>query len=185
MGMKSGLFAGLAAATLFAAPALAQDCTATPSDGALESQTQLSTLLDDGYVQFAGYLALVAYAQSADACADREIFEQAYVRASQSEDSSIMVEWENWSRSPLDVRYPRAAANDGFGSECTVRFDLPQAGTAQNVSVDCTNPLFKSPIREGMRQGMWAPPHVGERFTPAEGLSFDLSFSSVIQDWVF
>ncbi len=160
-------------------------CEEGPSEAALASQTQLNTLLDDGYVQFAGYLALVAYAQSADACADRQIFEQAYVRASQSEDSSIMVQWENWSRSPLDVRYPRAAANDGFGSECTVTFDLPQAGPAQNVNVDCTNPLFKSPIREGMRQVMWAPPHVGERFTPAEGLSFDLSFSSVIQDWVF
>ena len=181
------LTATLASAVLALAcsGAYAQACEEGPSEAALASQQQLNELLDEGYVQFAGYLALVAYAQSAEVCGDRQVFEDAYVRASESEESSIMVQWENWSRSPLDVRYPRAAANDGFGSECTVTFDLPQAGPAQNVNVDCTNPLFKSPIREGMRQVMWAPPHVGERFTPAEDLSFDLSFSSVIRDWVF
>ena len=177
MVLCSGLLLGLSSY------ASAQDCTTKPTKAAKDAETKLTKLVDDGLVQFAGYLAMVSYAREKENCADKKIYETVYVAAKAELANSQMRLWKNWAVGKGIYTPPQAALNDGFGSECTVKFDLEHAGAPQNVRVNCTNPLYKSPVRRWMKTVMFAPPTLNEGFTKEENLELELDFSVRLVDW--
>ncbi len=163
--------------------AQAEDCTSKPSANALAAQTKLTKLVDDGLVQFAGYLAMVSYAREKENCADKKIYETLYVEAKAKLPDSKMRFWGKWAVGDGIYTPPRAALNDGFGGECTVKFDLLHAGAPQNVKVSCSNPLYKSSVRKWMKTVMFAPQTLDEGFPKEKGLEREMDFSVRVVDW--
>lgn len=152
----------------FSASAYAQDCTTAPSKATLESAEKIEQLLENGLVQFGGYLAMISYAKTRDDCANGGVFEDLYVAAVDKMPETEMVLWRDWSRSRLDFSMDAATSVEGFGGVCTIKFDLPQAGAPEKVRVTCDNPQLKGPLRRAMKQVIFAPPTLSEGFKTAK-----------------
>jgi len=167
------------------APAIAQACAGTPSAETLESAAKITQLLDNGLVQFGGYLAMVSYAQSRDDCVKAGVFEDLYVSAVEAMPNTQMRVWKDWSVSPLDIKLDAATRMDGFGGSCRITFDLPQVGTPENVRVSCDNPMLKSTYRSAWKKLIFAPVSVGQGFSKGEDLEIEIDLNRRIDEWVF
>ena len=169
----------------FSAVASAQECETAPSKATLESAAKIEQLLENGLVQFGGYLAMVSYAQTRDDCANGGVFENLYVAAVDKMPETKMVMWRDWSKSQMDFQMDAATAVEGFGGECKVKFDLPRAGAPEKIRVTCDNPQLKSPLRRAMKQVVFAPPTLNEGFKTAKDVEFEFALTRRIDDWVF
>ena len=176
---------GLLACSLIASPAIAQACEGEPTSETLESAEKITQLLENGLVQFGGYMAMISYASSRDDCVKSAVFEDLYVTAVDLLPESRMNIWRDWAVSPLDLQLNAASSVEGFGGSCRIRFDLPRAGAPENVSVSCDNPMLKSAYRTAWNNLVFAPPTLNEGFKPAENVEVGMSLTQRIDDWAF
>ena len=181
LALTISVFTGLA----FSLPAIAQECEGTPSPETLESAEKINQLLDNGLVQFGGYLAMVSYAQSKNDCVKAAVFEDLYVTAVEKMPETRMLPWRNWSRSALNFNMNAASAVEGFGGKCTIKLDILNAGAPENVRVSCDNPMMKSPLRIAFKEVVFAPPTLSEGFKKEKDVEFDFTFTQRIDEWVF
>ncbi|MAI89201.1 energy transducer TonB [Ponticaulis sp.] len=165
---------------VLAVPAMAQDeCAYEASSAALEAETSLGELIENGNVEFVGYVARVGYARSMRderQCGDMVVYERIYRSALANLENSEMVPFGDWLMTPFTVTYPSVALNDGYSGECTATFDLPYAGVPQNVSVSCSHPAFRSAVRRAMDNVVFAPADMNGSFTTAEGVEYPVTF---------
>lgn len=164
----------------FGLPVMAQECTGSPSADTLESAEKITQLIDNGLVQFGGYLAMVSYAKSRDDCVTAGVFEDLYMSALDAMPESKMLIWKEWSVSPLDFSLSAASAVEGFGGSCRIKFDLPQAGSPENVRVSCDNPMIKSSFRRAWKNLIFAPRTLNEGFKTAKDLEHEIDLTQRI-----
>ena len=162
-------------------PVAAQECSGAPAPETLQSAEKTPQLIDNGFVQFGGYLAMVSYAKSRDDCVKAGVFEDLYMSALDAMPESKMLIWKEWSVSPLDFSLSAASAVEGFGGSCRIKFDLPQAGPPENVRVSCDNPMIKSSFRRAWKKLIFAPRTLNEGFKTAKDLEYEIDLEQRIE----
>lgn len=178
----TGLVAGLLGLGIVLSPlASAEECVGSPDAATVESAEKIEQLLENGLVQFGGYLAMVSYAQSRDDCVKAGVFEELYVSAVDAMPQTRMKVWRDWSVSPLDFKLDAASSVEGFSATCRIKFDLPRAGSPENVRVSCDNPMYKNSWRQAWKKVVFAPQNVGEGFKTAEDVEMIADYTYITE----